>query len=191
VTDGGGGDAEDWAPEVEEIVRRRGFADGMGGPEKVARQHASGRLTVRERIARLADPGSFAEIGSLTGFAEEDDDGGARAVLPANFVTGTARIDGRRVVLGADDFTVRGGSGDAAIHAKQVFSEQYAREMRLPVVRLLDGASGGGSVKMATDAGFTYVPVNPGWDAVVDNLSLVPVVAAASGRRWGWEPGGW
>jgi acetyl-CoA carboxylase carboxyltransferase component len=175
----------DWSPEVDEISRRRDLAAGMGGPEKVARQHTTGRLTVRERIARLADPGSFAEIGALTGFAEYDDDGRARSVLPANFVAGTARIDGRTVVLGADDFTVRGGSGDAAIHAKQVFSEEYAREMRLPVVRLLDGASGGGSVKMATDAGFTYVPVNPGWDAVVENLSLVPVVAAALGPTVG------
>lgn len=98
---------------------------------------------------------------------------------------GTARIDGRPVLLGADDFTVRGGSGDAAIHAKQVFAEQYAGEMRLPVVRLLDGASGGGSVKMTLEAGYSYVPVNPAWDAVVDNLSLVPVVAACLGPTVG------
>jgi acetyl-CoA carboxylase carboxyltransferase component len=57
--------------------------------------------------------------------------------------------------------------------------------MRLPMVRLLDGASGGGSVKMATEAGFTYIPVNPAWDAVVDNLSLVPVVAACLGPTVG------
>ena len=76
---------------------------------------------------------------------------------------------------------MRGGSGDAAIHAKQVFAEQYAGEMRLPVVRLLDGASGGGSVKMTLEAGYAYVPVDPAWDAVVDNLSLVPVVAACLG----------
>jgi acetyl-CoA carboxylase carboxyltransferase component len=178
-------DAGDWTPEVEEIRRRHGLAAGMGGPEKVARQHAGGRLTARERIAALADPGSFAEIGALTGFAARDEEGATTSVLPANFVAGTARIDGRKVVLGVDDFTVRGGSGDAAIHAKQVFAEEFAREMRLPVVRLLDGASGGGSVKMATEAGFTYVPVNPGWDAVVDNLSLVPVVAACVGPTVG------
>ena len=57
--------------------------------------------------------------------------------------------------------------------------------MRLPVVRLLDGASGGGSVKMTYEAGYAYLPVNPGWDAVVDNLSLVPVVAAARGPTEG------
>jgi acetyl-CoA carboxylase carboxyltransferase component len=174
-------ESDDWAPEVAEIRRRHAAAAGLGGPAKVERQHASGRLTARERIALLADAGSFREIGALTGFGDYDADGRLTALLPANFVTGTARIDGRAVVIGADDFTVRGGSGDAAIHAKQVFSEQYAREMRLPVVRLLDGQSGGGSVRMALEAGYTYVPVNPGWDAVVDSLSVVPVVAACLG----------
>jgi acetyl-CoA carboxylase carboxyltransferase component len=176
---------EDWTPEVEEIRRRRELARAMGGPEKVARQHDSGRLTVRERIDRLADPGSFTEIGALTGFAGYDDSGAFESILPANFVAGTARLGGRPVLLGADDFTVRGGSGDAAIHAKQVFSEQYAAQLRLPIVRLLDGASGGGSVKMAQEAGYTYLPVNPGWDAVVDNLSVVPVVAACLGPTVG------
>jgi len=160
---GGAGDlaepgGQGWIVEIEEIRRRREAAQAMGGPQKVARQRASGRLTVRERIDRLADPGSFAEIGALTGFADYDEEGRLRSLLPANFVAGTARIDGRPVLIGADDFTVRGGSGDAAIHAKQVFSEEYANQMLLPVVRLLDGASGGGSVKMAQDAGYTYVP---------------------------------
>src|SRR5215469_8150649 len=171
----------DWTPEIEEIRRRQEAAQAMGGPAKVARQRASGRLTVRERIERLADAGSFAEIGALTGFGEYDADGRLVSVLPANFVAGTARINGRSALIGADDFTVRGGSGDAAIHAKQVFSEQYACDMRLPVVRLLDGASGGGSVKSTLDAGYTYVPVNPAWDAVVGNLSVVPVVSACLG----------
>jgi acetyl-CoA carboxylase carboxyltransferase component len=170
-----------WTPEIEEIDRRRALALALGGPDKVRRQRDSGRLTVRERIERLADAGSFAEIGALTGFASYDGDGRLLGVMPANFVAGTASIGGRRVMVGADDFTVRGGSGDAAIHGKQVFSEQYAAGMRLPIVRLLDGASGGGSVKSILDTGYTYVPVNPAWDAVVGNLSLVPVVAACLG----------
>ncbi len=177
----GGAEPGGWRPEIEEIARRRELALGMGGPDKIRRQAAAGRLTVRERIARLADPGSFAEIGALTGFGQYDADGQLVAMTPANFVAGTATVGGIRVMIGADDFTVRGGSGDAAIHAKQVFSEQYAGDLRLPVVRLLDGASGGGSVKMTLDSGYTYVPVNPGWDAVVANLSLVPVVSACLG----------
>jgi acetyl-CoA carboxylase carboxyltransferase component len=181
TADQGAGKKAGWMPEVAEIARRRELALAMGGPEKVERQLNSGRLTVRQRIGRLADPGSFAEIGALTGFGEYDGDGRLIALQPANFVAGTARIRGRKVMIGADDFTVRGGSGDAAIHAKQVFSEQYAADLRLPMVRLLDGASGGGSVKMTLESGHTYVPVNPAWDAVVGNLSLVPVVAACLG----------
>ena len=176
---------DDWSAEVAEIHRRRDQALRMGGPQKVARQHAEGKLDARQRVDALADPGSFAEIGALAGFTRHDGTDEQPAVTPANFIAGTARIDGRKVVLGVDDFTLRGGSGDAAIHAKQVFAEQYAREMRLPVIRLLDGASGGGSVKMAVDAGYTYVPVNPAWDAIVDNLSLVPVAAAALGPTVG------
>lgn len=178
-------EAEDWSAEVQEIARRLGAAAEMGGAAKVERQHAAGKRDARQRIAALADEGTFAEIGSLAGFSAQTDLSSQPSVTPTNFIAGTARIAARKVVLGVDDFTLRGGSGDAAIHAKQIFAENYAREMRLPMVRLLDGASGGGSVKMALDAGYTYVPVNPGWDAVVDNLSLVPVVAAALGPTVG------
>jgi acetyl-CoA carboxylase carboxyltransferase component len=59
----------EWDPELDELSRRRALAEQMGGEERVARQHATGRLTVRERIAKLADPGSFREIGSLAGTA--------------------------------------------------------------------------------------------------------------------------
>ncbi|HXE21734.1 MAG TPA: carboxyl transferase domain-containing protein [Rhodoferax sp.] len=176
---------EDWSTEVTEIERRHKLAHAMGGPEKVARQRRDGKLTARERIEAIADPGSFHEIGALAGFASYGGTGQANTVLPTNFVAGTACIDGRKIALGVDDFTGRGGSGDAAIHAKQIYLEHYARQMRLPMVRLLDGQSGGGSVKMARDAGYTYIPVNPGWDAVVDNLSLVPVAAAALGPTVG------
>ncbi|GAA4549771.1 carboxyl transferase domain-containing protein [Pseudonocardia xishanensis] len=176
---------EGWEREAEEVHRRRALGREMGGPEKVARQHGTGRLTVRERIDALADKGSFAEIAPLTGFATYSDDHELTTMLPVNFVSGTARIDGRRAVVGADDFTIRGSSGDAAIWQKQVFTEEYAGAMRLPVVRLLDGASGGGSVVTAQRNGYHYLPVNPGWDAVVENLSLVPVVSACLGPTVG------
>ena len=175
----------DWSPEVAEIARRRQFALAMGGPTKIARQHDSGRLTARERIEAFGDSGSFVEIGALSGFPTLDAHQQTVSVSPTNFLAGTTRVDGRKVALGVDDFTVRGGAGDAAIHEKQIFLERYANEMRLPMVRLLDGQSGGGSIKMVLDAGYTYVPINPGWDAVVDNMSLVPVAAAALGPTVG------
>ena len=170
----------DWSDEVAELRRREALARAMGGPDKVERQHAAGKLTVRERIDALLDPGTFHEVGALAGRATYD---GAALVdfSPTNFVMGRGRIDGRPVVVGGDDFTVRGGAADASIWQKQVMSEQMANELRLPIVRLVDGSSGGGSVKSLESMGRTYVPFNPGWEWVVANLATVPVVALALG----------
>jgi acetyl-CoA carboxylase carboxyltransferase component len=171
----------EWEAELAELENRRELAARMGGEERVARQHAAGRLTVRERIERLVDKESFAEVGSLTGSATYDDDGNLTELTPTNFVTGRARVDGRRVVVAADDFTVRGGAADASIHEKQVYAEQMAGELGVPLVRLIDGTGGGGSVKTLEEQGRTYVPHNPGWDHVVGNLARIPVVALALG----------
>jgi acetyl-CoA carboxylase carboxyltransferase component len=170
-----------WQPELDELRRREQLAMRMGGPDKIRRQHEAGRLTVRERIAMLLDEGSFHEIGAIAGNAAHDETGQLSSFTPANFVTGTGRLDGRKVVVGGDDFTVRGGAADAGIIGKQIYAEQLANELRLPIVRLVEGTGGGGSVKTLEQTGHTYVPVNPGWDYVVDNLSTVPVVAAGLG----------
>jgi len=169
-----------WQPEIDELRRREALARAMGGADKVARQHAAGRLTVRERIAALLDEGSFEEIGTLAGRATYDGTELA-AFRPANFVTGSGRIAGRRVVVGGDDFTVRGGAADAAIMRKQVLSEMLAHDLRVPLVRLVDGTGGGGSVRMIEDMGYTYCPILPGWDTVVANMGRIPVVAACLG----------
>ncbi|MEZ4585665.1 MAG: carboxyl transferase domain-containing protein [Gemmatimonadales bacterium] len=170
-----------WQPEVDELRRREELARRMGGPEKVERQHRAGRLTVRERIDQLLDPESFHEIGALSGVAEYGPDGELLSVTPSNTLLGRGRIDGRPVAIEADDFTVRGGAADAAIHDKQVAAEQLAREYRMPLIRLVEGTGGGGSVKTLAESGYTYLPFLPGWDHVVANLSTVPVVALGLG----------
>ena len=170
-----------WQREIEELRRREELARRMGGAEKVQRQHEAGKLTVRERIGRLLDPGSFHEVGTTAGKARYGEDGELLDLAPANFVFGRGRIDGRTVVVGGDDFTVRGGAADAAIWLKQVTAEQMAGELRLPLFRLIDGTGGGGSVKTLETEGRTYVPANPGWDHVIRNLGLVPVVALGLG----------
>ncbi len=150
-----------WDPELDELRRRTELAAAMGGEEKVARQHDAGKLTVRERIDALVDPGTFHEVGALTGRAEYDE-GQLAGFTPANFVMGRARIEGRPVVVGGDDFTVRGGAADASIFQKQVHAEQMANELRLPIVRLVDGSGGGGSVKSLETMARSFVPFNPG-----------------------------
>lgn len=169
-----------WQAEIDELRQREALAHKMGGTDKVTRQHEQGRLTVRERIDTLLDPGTFHETGALAGAASYSD-GQLSEFRPANFVMGTGRINGRKVVVGGDDFTVRGGAADASIGGKQVYAEKLASGLQIPIVRLIDGTGGGGSVKTLEQHGYTYVPANPGWDVVVDNLSLVPVISACLG----------
>jgi acetyl-CoA carboxylase carboxyltransferase component len=170
-----------WEPELEELARRTELARRMGGAEKVERHRAQGKLTVRERIDALLDDGAFHEIGALTGRASYDDDGNLVDVMPANFVMGRGRIDGRPVVVGGDDFTVRGGAADASIYQKQVHAERMAHDLRMPMVRLVDGSGGGGSVKSLETERRSFVPFNPGWEHVVANLATVPVVSCCLG----------
>lgn len=170
-----------WKPEIEEIERRRQFALRMGGEERVERARQAGRLPVRERIDQLLDPDSFHETGVLAGRAQYDDDGNLVDLTPSNFVCGRGRIEGRPVVVGADDFTVRGGAADGAVGNKMGWAEKAAHDLRLPMVRLVDGTGGGGSVKMNTTLRRSYVPFNPDWEVSVALLSRVPVVAAALG----------
>ena len=116
-----------WKPELDELARRTAMAQAMGGADKVKRQHDAGRLTVRERIDRLLDDGSFHEVGALSGIGEYDagdGSGSVRHVTPANCVFGRGRIDGRPVVVVGDDFTVRGGSADASISTKPLMNER-------------------------------------------------------------------
>ena len=170
-----------WQKEVDEIARRSKFAEALGGVEKLKKQKAGGKLNARERIAGLVDKGSFREVGKLGGVATYDDKGALQTVLPSNMLFGRAKIDGRPVVVQSDDFTVRGGAADAAIHGKLVQAEKLAGEYRMPLVRMIEGTGGGGSVKTLETMGHTYVPEVPGWELMVDNLSTVPVVALGLG----------
>src|SRR5207248_7841321 len=131
-----------WQPEVDELRRREELARKMGGAERVQRQKDAGRLTVREGIGALLDAGSFEEWGGLAGFSKYGPDGALEEFTPANNVFGTGRIEGRKVVVSGDDFSVRGGAADASIHGKQVYAERMANELRLPIVRLVDGTGG-------------------------------------------------
>ena len=174
-----------WKPEVEELRARRKMAEQMGGPEKVARQHSRGKLDARARIKGLVDPGSFREIGKIAGKGHYGPDGELLDLSPSNLVFGRANIENRPVVASADDFTVRGGAADAAIHRKFVQCEQMAHTLKIPLIRMIDGTGGGGSVKTLEDIGATYVPATPGWGEIVKNLESVPVVALALGPTAG------
>ena len=170
-----------WKKEIDELRKRESLAEEMGGKEKLKRQKDNNRLNVRERINLLLDKNSFHEIGKISGKAEYDENGELKNFIPSNFVMGRGKINGRSVVVGGDDFTVRGGAADASIAQKQIMAEQFANEYRLPLIRLIEGTGGGGSVKSLDIDTRTYIPGNPGWNWVVENLSTIPVIALALG----------
>jgi acetyl-CoA carboxylase carboxyltransferase component len=174
-----------WEKDIEELRHREKLAENMGGAEKVARQHDRGKLDARERLKRLVDPDSFREIGKIAGRGTYDENGDLTDFAASNFIFGRANIDARPVVASADDFTVRGGAADAALHRKFVQCEAMAHEMGLPLIRMIDGTGGGGSVKTLETMGYTYVPMVPGWEHIARNLDTVPVVALALGPTAG------
>lgn len=118
-----------WGPRLADLAARKAASQVMGGPEKIAKQHGRGSLTVRERLDHLLDAGSFREIGPLVG------------AMPADgLVTGWGRINGRPVLVGAEDFTVLGGSIGAGNTAKRYRVAELAMQERIPLVMILEGA---------------------------------------------------
>lgn len=170
-----------WQPELDDLARRKELASGLGGPDKVARHRAAGKLTVRERVDGLVDAGSFRELGSIAGFPEYDEHGRLVAMTPANVVCGRANIDGRPVFVTGDDFTVRGGANDGGLRNKFTFAEATAANWRIPLVRLVDGTGGGGSVKHLETSGRTPLPEAVHFTDMVAALDEVPVVALGLG----------
>jgi acetyl-CoA carboxylase carboxyltransferase component len=174
-----------WQPELDELRARERLARRLGGAERVKRQHDAGKLTVRERIDALVDGGSFHEIGAIAGKASYDAEGNLVDLTPGNNVFGRATIDGRPVVVSGDDFTLRGGSADATIREKALMPEQMAHDLRLPIVRIIEGSGGGGSVKTIETSGRANLPGRVGSNLpyyyTTTNMGLVPVVALGLG----------
>ncbi|WP_084592461.1 acyl-CoA carboxylase subunit beta [Pseudohaliea rubra] len=117
------------------LAARREHALAMGGAERVARQHAKGRLTARERVAALVDPGTFDEFGLLAASERPE----MRERTPADGkLTGFASILGRPAFVTADDVTVLAGAGGSIGMSKTWKAKAYAVERGLPLINLGD-----------------------------------------------------
>ena len=177
-----------WRREVEGIERRRELAALHGGPEAVAKQHALGRRTIRERIEALADAESFREQGPIAGASEVDENGELLSFAPANYVLGFAKVDGRPCVVGGEDFTQRGGSPSPAGLRKSVYAEALACQYRLPLIRFLQG--GGGSVTgtngKGRQSGGDPVYSRHRFASIARIMGTAPVVSAAVGAVAGF-----
>ena len=130
---------------VAELRQRIAEAREGGGAKYVQRHREQGKLPVRERIARLIDPGSpFLELSPLAGYGVYDDD-----TPGAGIVTGIGRVSGRDVIIIANDATVKGGTYYPVTVKKHLRAQQIALENRLPCLYLVD--SGGAFLPLQAD----------------------------------------
>ncbi len=150
---------------------------GMGGPERIAKQHAQGKLTVRERIDLLFDADSFTEFGLL---------GHHQSSLPAmqgkrtpadGVVCGVGTIDGRRAAVIAYDFTVMAGSIGMVGELKATRMRELALRERIPMVWLIDSA--GARIQEAT--GSMFARTGDLFREQVHMSGVIPQVAALMG----------
>lgn len=165
------------------------------------RQKASGKLTARQRIAELLNPGTFREIGSVTGTttwmrdAENPLIEHVESFTPSNNPQGFGQITclrtgnqvvKRQVYLTADDFAIRGGHADGHNGLKTLYGEKMALRLKVPVVKLTDGSSGGGSVSTIAKQGWSYVPYLTIFGPVMKQLNEgIPNLGAVVGPAIG------
>jgi len=125
------GGAGEWDATLADLEQRRALGRAMGGEERLAKHRAAGKLDARARIDHLLDPGSFLELGTLVGGPD----------LPADaIVMGSGRIDGRPVMVAAEDFTVKAGTISQAANSKRYRVAEIAVLDRVPLVMMLEGA---------------------------------------------------
>jgi acetyl-CoA carboxylase carboxyltransferase component len=162
---------------VEDLHDRRDRAKLGGGEEKIAKQHAAGKLTARERIDLLVDPGTFVEMGIHAGphFAQRAMDG---KDAPADgVVTGWGDVDGRPVAIAAYDFTVMAGSMGMTGEIKVGRLRELALQKRIPLIWLLDSAG----ARIQEAAGSLFAGSGHLFREEVTMSGVVPLVAGMLG----------
>jgi methylmalonyl-CoA carboxyltransferase large subunit len=162
------------AEKVAELRAKRAELELGGGKDRIAKQHQSGKLTARERVAKLVDKDTFEEIGMFArhratyfGMAEKD--------LPADgVVTGCATIDGRLVHLASQDFTVAGGAA-GEMHSNKV-AEMMGMSLKTGSPFVFINDSGGARVQEGIDSLAGYASVfynNVMLSGTVPQISLI------------------
>lgn len=160
--------------KIQDFKNRQEKIKLGGGTKRIDKQHANGKLTARERLDLLLDPGSFVEIDQFvrhrcTNFDMPQTDAPGDGV-----VTGYGTIDGRLVAVFAQDFTVLGGSLGEMHAAKIVKIQEYAMKMGIPVVGLND--SGGARIQEGVDSLSGYGKIfynNTRASGVIPQISVI------------------
>jgi propionyl-CoA carboxylase beta chain len=159
--------------KIKALAELNEKAELGGGEERIERQHAAGKLTARERIDLLLDPGSFVEFDK---FKLSRTEGGGEPILGDGVVTGTGLIDGRRVFLFSHDFTVYGGSLSGAFAEKVCKIMDHAAKVGAPVIGLND--SGGARIQEGVESLAGYADI---FLRNVLSSGVVPQISAVMG----------
>ena len=153
-----------------------------GGVKHIERQHGRGKLTARERIDILADPGSFKELGSFVGTTSKRIDGRIPEAPCDGAVIGTARVNGRLIMIHASDFTVLGGSIGAQHIIKFAKPLEMAAQWGIPMVNLLDSSGGRLGYEEVAMAGFDwYFRLQSLYSGVIPQITVLMGPCIAGG----------
>ncbi len=175
-----------WNKDIKEIKKREKLSLEQGGEESINIQHSKGRKTIRERINLILDKNSFDEIGKISGSASYNEKGDLEKFTPANFLLGFGKINNKQVIIGGEDFTLKGGTPNPAGLRKSIYTEELALKYKFPLIRLHEGGGGsvtgsGGSAKKPTIPNSEPVYSKNRFQALAQCLGVIPVATAALG----------
>ncbi len=160
--------------QIQEFIRRQSQAEAGGGPERIAKQHTSGKLTARERIEFLLDPGSFVELDKFVVHRCVDFGMENQKFLGDGVITGYGTVEGRTVYLFSQDFTVFGGSLSGAHASKICKVMDLALKTGSPVIGLND--SGGARIQEGVESLGGYAEIfwrNVQCSGVIPQISVI------------------
>jgi acetyl-CoA carboxylase carboxyltransferase component len=187
-----------WDEAIKELDSRRARALELGGPAKIERQRSTGRQTARERIEAFVDPGSFKEVGTLATYERLNKDNNAVEITSSSFLSGLAKVDGRNVALGVNDYTVSGGTTTVYLDRLKGeiggFTDDLAYEYKIPLVSLLEGAGAGDETAQARGHGgvpgaMSHAVPGAAYHRTFALLDEVPCLTAILGPTAGFAAG--
>jgi acetyl-CoA carboxylase carboxyltransferase component len=162
---------------AEELRVRKAKAAEMGGTERVERQHSQNKLTVRERVDLLFDPGTFLEQSILAHHQSQSPQMQGKHTPADGVICGVGQINGRKAAVIAYDFTVMAGSMGMVTELKATRMREIALKERIPLVWLIDSA--GARIQEAT--GSMFARTGDLFKEQVIMSGVVPQVAAMMG----------
>lgn len=175
---------DDWDSAEAELQGRRAAARAMGGEDAVARLHARGKLSARERLDKLLDPGSFNEIGLLAEGEVGRANGEKETLHADSVVTGWGEIDSRKVFAVADDGSVMAGAAGLLNVEKRFRIRRMAIEQGYPYIGLYEGSA----IRFQDSMDAAIMSRVPAFKEIIDCVGVVPQVAAIMGPAFGRPP---